>query len=123
MSYIGHRTAQPFGKMKIALKFRIQDQGDFYGVELERWYNAARLIGRVGKGGHFKPPARGGFMIEYLRLFPDIDVRRLDRIPFKPFRHCLVKAQVETVTANSTQEQLPGQLQYSVIRKLLEVGV
>lgn len=41
MVFVSHRTALCFGTApKIALKFRIADQGEFFGVELERWYNA-----------------------------------------------------------------------------------
>ena len=122
MAFVNHRTALCFGTApKIALKFRIVDQGDFFGIELERWYNAKRLIGKPSKGGCFHVAARSDFVLEYLTLFTD-PISRLDRITLRPFKHCMITARVETVTQNAKQRVLPDLLQYSVIRELLRAG-
>jgi hypothetical protein len=122
MVFVSHRTALCFGTApKIALKFRIADQGEFFGIELERWYNAKRLIGKPCKGGCFHVAARSDFVLEYLTLFTD-PIRRLDRITLRPFKHCMITGRIETVTQNAKQRALPDLLQYSVIRELLRTG-
>ena len=123
--YIGRYTAYLHGQSpKLALKFRIQDPGKFYGVELERWYNCKRLLGKPGNNGGFVPPRHGDFLLEYTTLFPLALTRdcRLDRISFTPFKNSIVIGKVNTVTRNSKQRELPETLQYSTIRELLKVG-
>ena len=121
--FIRHRTAVLFGNApKIALRFRILDFGPHKDKELERWFNAKRLIGKAGNGGRFQVGARSDFVHEYLSLFKD-QVKRLDRISMRPFRHCVIKGRVETVTTDSKQRKLPELLRYSTIRELLEIGV
>ena len=120
--FVRHHTAVLFGNApKIALRFRIVDQGTHYGTELERWYNVKRLIGKAGNGGRFQVTARSDFVLEYLTLFTE-QVKRLDRISMRPFKHCMIKGRIDTVKQNSKQRKLPDLLQYSVIRELLETG-
>lgn len=123
--YIGRYTAYLHGhNPKLALKFRIQDPGKFYKVELVRWYNCKRLIGNPGNNGGFVPPRHGDFLLEYTTLFPLALTRQchLDRISFTPFKNSIVIGRVVTVKRNSKQRDLPEPLQYSVIHELLEVG-
>jgi hypothetical protein len=123
LSFVKSRTTLLYGRKnapKLALTFRIQDMGPFYGVELERWYNVKRLIGKPGKSGRFKVGPGSEFVREYLTLFP-APAKRLDRMSFKPFRSAIITGRVETVTTNSKQQQLPEPLHYSIIRELLEV--
>lgn len=123
--YIGRYTAYLRGhNPKLALKFRIQNPGKFYEVELVRWYNCKRLIGKPGNNGGFVPPRHGDFLLEYTTLFPLALTRqcRLDRISFTPFKNSIVTGRVGTVTHNSKQRELSETLQYSVISELLKVG-
>ncbi len=123
--YIGRYTTYLHGQSpKLALKFRIVDQGDCFEKELERWYNCKRLIGKPGNNGGFVPPRHGDFLLEYTTLFPLALTRncRLDRISFTPFKNSIVTGRVDTVTRNSKQRELPEPLQYSTIRELLKVG-
>lgn len=125
LAYIGRYTAYMHGRNpKLALKFRIVDMGEFFEVELERWFNVKRLTGKPGNNGMFVPPRHGDFLLEYTTLFPTVLTRktRLDRISFTPFRNITVTGTVGTVTKNSTQDVLPEVLQYSTIRKLLRAG-
>ena len=125
MAYIGRHTAYLHGRTpKLALNFRIVDPGPFFEVELERWYNCKRLVGKPGKNGNFLPPVNGSFLMEYANLFPTVLTRksRLDRVSFLPFKNTVLTGRVETVKRNSTQKELPEVLQYSTIRELLKAG-
>jgi len=127
MAYIGRFTAYMHGHSpKLALRFRIVDIGEFFEVELTRWYNMKRLIGKPGNNGRFVPPRHGGFLLEYATLFPAAISRnsRLDRLSFKPFKSTIVTAEVETVKRGSDKKEpkRPEVLQYSTIRKLLRAG-
>jgi len=123
LSFVKSRTTLLYGRKnapKLALTFRIQDMGTFYGVELDRWYNVKRLTGKPGPGGRFQVGPGSDFMREYLTLFPT-PVKRLDRMSFKPFRSAIITGRIETVTTNNKQQSLPEPLHYSIIRELLEV--
>ncbi len=125
MVYIGRYTAYLHGhNPKLALRFHITDMGECFEVELERWYNCKRLIGKPGNNGRFVPHRHGAFLLEYATLFPTDLTResRLDRISFTPFKSSIVTGTVGTVKQNSKQTKLPEVLQYSTIRKLLRSG-
>ncbi len=122
LAFIHYRTALVYGKApKVALRFRIVDNGPFFEVELDRWYNCKRLIGKPCKGGNFEIGRHSDFLREYLTMFPDA-LKRRDRVSFKPYRTNLITGRVETVTQNAKQQSLPELMQYSIIRELLEVG-
>jgi hypothetical protein len=73
--FVRRRTAVLFGSAaKIALRFRIVDQGTYFGTELERWYNVKRLIGKAGNSGHFQVTGRkssGGQVMQDMSGRPD----------------------------------------------------
>jgi len=122
LGFVGYRTALVYRKApKVALRFRIVDQGEFYETEISRWNNVKRLIGQPGKSGKFQIGRYSDFLREYLTLFPDA-ADRLDRISFKPYRSNVITGRIETVTHNSRQQPLPELMQYSIIRELLEIG-
>ena len=122
LAFVNRRTALIYGRAhKVALRFQIIDQGAFYGVQLDRWYNCKRLIGKPRKNGNFQVGRHSDFLREFLTLFPDA-VKRLDRISFKPYRCNVITGRIETVTHNAKQQPLPELMQYSIIRELLETG-
>lgn len=122
LAFVSNRTALLYQRAaKLALRFRIIDQGEHFEKELDRWYNVKRLIGKPGKGGRFQVGAHCDFLREYLSLFPD-QMKRLDRMSFKPFRSVIITGRIDTVTHNKKQQPLPPPLQYSIIRELLETG-
>ena len=125
MVYVTRFTTYVHKTPKLCIRFRIVDQGDFVNVELERWYNCKRLVGKPGKNGGFMPPRHGDFLHEYCTLFPLALTRetRLDRISFKPMVSSLITGKVETVKRNSKQRDIPTPLQYSTIRTLIKAGV
>ena len=122
LGFVGYRTALVYRiAPKVALMFRIIDQGEYYETEVARWYNVKRIIGQPGKSGKFQIGRYSDFLREYLTLFPDA-ADRLDRISFKPYRSNVITGRIETVTRNSRQQPLPALMQYSIIRELLGVG-
>lgn len=124
MVYVTRSTTYVYKTPKLAIRFRIVDPGEFSGIELERWYNCKKLIGKAGKNGGFVPKRHGDFLLEYCTLFPTVITRdsRLDRISFRPFVNSLITGKVGTVKRNNRQRNIPDQLQYSVIRELIKAG-
>ena len=124
MVYVTRFTTYVHKTPKLAIRFRIVEHGECFGIELERWFNCKRLIGKPGKNGGFMPPRHGGFLIEYCTLFPLELTRnsRLDRVSFKPFKNSIIVGKVKTVKRNSQQRNIPEPLQYSTIKELLRAS-
>ena len=121
VGYVEHETCINFGKPKVVFSFRVLDYGKYNGAILKRFYNVARLIGKPAKGGNFKPPRRGDFMVEFVQCF-HVDPRRLDRLPLSYFSQNILVAKVETVKRTSYNKITPEQMQYSKISELIKVN-
>ena len=121
MAFVDFKTAMMFmGKApKVIMTFRIVTMGEFFGIELNRYYNVKRIYGKPQRHGRFKPSSQGDFLREYMTLFNG-KVSRLDRIPMSFFENVLIEGKVETVT-RSRGKDIPKQLQYSVINELRRV--
>lgn len=123
LKMVGYSTAIPFGNKapRLFLNFTVCDMGKCFGVPLKKFYNVATLTTKVGKNGGCKHKPRGDFLIDYFTLFPDQRLKRLDRIPMGPLLNSIIIGSVRDVTKNSQQKELPDQLKYSVIAKLIGV--
>tara|TARA_R110000782_G_scaffold24497_5_gene63806 strand:- start:224 stop:667 length:444 start_codon:yes stop_codon:yes gene_type:complete len=121
LAFVDYRTAMMFmGKApKLVMTFRIVTMGEFFEVELQRYYNVKRIYGKPQRYGRFKPSSRGAFLREYLTLFSGMG-SRIDRIPMSKFENALIEGKVETVT-RSQGKDIPKELQYSVIKELRSV--
>lgn len=117
LAFVSYRTALMFmGRApKLEMRFRIVTMGEFFAVELSRYYNVAKLIGKPGRNGRFKPESKGDFLREYMTLFTG--VTRLDRIPMSNYLDKLIEGKVSTVT-RARGRDIPKQLQYSVVSEL-----
>jgi hypothetical protein len=108
-----------FGRRpKLAIVFRICDQGDYFGIELRRWYNV-KPKGKLGRNGEFKAGWSSDLVREYANLvgMP----RRNDRIALTRYTGLLINAEVKTVRETREQQALPEALQYSVIKRLVSI--
>ena len=101
---------------KVVLKLAVCSNG-FMGVPLERWYNAKRLIGRVGRHGGFSAAGNGDLVYEFVDI-TGISPRRTDRINLSHLGDRLLLGHVDTVVVNYKQQSLPGELRYSIVRRL-----
>ena len=115
-------TTTQFGGPRIVLHFTVVDMGNYFGAPLKRYYNVVSMIGKPGKNGRFKPPKRGYFLLEYLRLFPNTRTTRLDRLNMEQFKKVYIRAKVRTVTKHNLQRDLPKPLRYSVVDELLGIS-
>jgi hypothetical protein len=106
---------------KLHLRFGITEIGDHFGVELTKYYGVNRAIGSIGINGGFQAGQKSNFLREFLTLFPDQQILRLDRIPMSCFKGVIVRGEVVSVTHGSDQRKIPKQLQYSVINRLIKV--
>ena len=122
LKLIGHQTKVFYKTPRLIFDLCITDFGDFHGVKLQRFYNVSRLIGKPGKNGRCKHKQTGDFMMEFYKLFPKEPKRRLDRIPLEMFYNVEIIGRVRTVTTNNRQQELPAQLQHSVVGELLRVS-
>jgi hypothetical protein len=114
-------TVRMFGKAnKLAIVFKIVDQGPFFGAVLCRWYHVRRFIGHIGKSGRFTAGPHSDLVREYAAIvgFP----ARMDRIALSAYRNCVLNVEVGTVGSDSKQRDLPGAARYSVIRRLVAVA-
>lgn len=122
LKLIQHRTEVFYKTPRLVFDFLITDFGSCHGIQLPRYYNVDRLIGKSGKNGGCKHKLSGNFMMEFYQLFPGEPRRRLDRIPLQMFYNVEIVGRVRTVTTNNRQQKLPGQLQHSVVGELLRVA-
>lgn len=121
LAFVGHHTMIFCRAPKVALRFRVIDQGPHFGTELERFYNVRRLVGKQGKNGKFKIGASSDLLLEFCRCAPD-RVARLDRLPITALKQHIVIGEVHTVDRNRNQVELPEPLRYSVIKALKGVA-
>ncbi len=121
LAFVDFKTAMMFmGKApKLVMTFRIVTMGEFFDVELNRYYNVQRIFGKPQRHGRFKPSSRGAFLREYMTLFTG-QITRRDRIPMSNFENVLIEGKVETVN-RSQGKDIPKELQYSVIKELRNV--
>jgi len=120
LAYIDHRTMLFRKAAKVVIRFRVVDQGPYFGMVLERFYNADRLIGKVGKNGRFKIGPSTDLYREFCSVAAG-RVTRLDRLPLTAMKNWIIRAEVHTVGQSWRQEEIPEGAKYSVIRKLLGV--
>lgn len=116
-----HLTAQKFGSPRVELRCVIVDLGEFYGIELSRWYCVDSLKSKAGPRGTFIPKPTGDLLIEFCGLFPDYNPR-LERFSLQRLYGIEFIARTRTVKVNNQQTPLPEQLQHSVIAKLVRVA-
>ena len=119
---IDYATKLMLGKNpKLVLRFKVLDYGDQFGVILSKYYGVKKLAGKPGKYGGFIVGRKSNFLRDFLTLFPDQSVSRLDRIPMSRFQGVIITGQVRTVTKGSNQRRIPEPIQYSIIGDLLKI--
>ena len=117
LSLIGWFTGKFFARQpKVALIFKIVDQGEYFGAEVRRWYNIQRCIGKPGKNGRFKVVRGSDLLADFIRLV-GLTTRR-DRLALSKLQSVAITADVETVVRNRKQGEIPTPLRYSVVRSL-----
>ena len=120
LCFTHHETAIMFGMShKLILWFNVINCGEYFEVQVARFYNVEHVIGKPGRNGRFKAKASGDFLLDYYTMFNP--GKRLDRISLDPFRNNIILGNVATVTVTSTQRGLPEEMQYSVIRSFAGV--
>lgn len=117
LAYIEHYTMVFCKAPKVVLRFRVVDMGSCFGVELERFYNVQKIIGKPGKKGRFKVGASSDLVLEFCRVCAD-RIDRLDRLPLSLMNNSVILGDVHTVERNRKQKSLPELLKYSVIKEL-----
>ena len=117
LAFMRHHTTMFCGAPKVVLRFRVTTMGPYFGIELERFYNARRLLGKVGKNGRFKVGSSSDLVLEFCRVAQD-RITRLDRLPLSVMKNYIIKGVVHSVAKNRNQKELPEIMQYSVIREL-----
>lgn len=114
-------TAIMFGRApKLILKFTIITMGEYFDcVQLNRYHNVRRLIGKPQKYGRFQVGPRSDFVREYGNLFAST-LKRLDRAPMSEFGKHIIVGRARTVKFGSNQKGLTALAQYSVISELMK---
>ena len=99
---------------KAILWFRIIDPGEFHGIILARYYNTDWV---KPKSGEFKAGWKSDLMREFALCHGA--PKRADRIPLSRYKDGIYKGKIETVKF-ARNRPIPPDLQYSVIRSILE---
>jgi hypothetical protein len=122
LAYEYSETAKMYNHGKLVLHFKVIDFGEAFSTPLQRFYNVDYISGKPKKSGSFKATKGGDFLLEYLTLFPIATPKRLDRINMEIFKGQIIIGKVKTVKNNNRQRQLPEQMQYSVIERLVRAS-
>jgi len=121
LAFVSYSTAMMFGRApKICLSFRIISLGEFNGVIINCYYNAAKLKGKPGKNGKFCVGWKSNFLRDFANLFNCLPDRR-DRVPMSKFQDVIIIGKIITVTKTFDQKEIHPLLQYSVINELVGV--
>jgi hypothetical protein len=113
-------TARLFARQpKVTFWFSIADFGPSFGIKVARYYNVKDLKDKPGKFGRFVLTWGCDLVREYAALVP-LPVR-IDRMNPDCLAALLITAEIETVTKDRRQRDLPPSLHYSVVRRLLHV--
>ncbi len=113
-----YRTAMMFGRQpKLIMGWRVVE-GERMGIVIPRFYNVRQLKSKPGNRGKFLIGRHSDYLHDYVRLHGRPD--RLDRMPMTPWRNCILRAEVGTVTSGRGGRELPEPLQYSKVLRFLE---
>jgi hypothetical protein len=121
MALINYRTASYFRSPKLVLTFRIVTFGEFFGTEVDRFYNVKCIKGKPARRGLFKVGARSDFIREYC-LISHASINRLDRISMTPLFNAVVTGKIETVKLDSRQRSIPEQIKYSRVSEIIGIS-
>ena len=105
---------------KVACRFTVCTEGEWFGTSLPRWYNVKALVGRPRARGRFKVAWGQDLAREYLSLVGTAS--RKDGIALSKLKPLLLEGVVETVTTDRKQRALHHVLHYSVIRQIRLCG-
>ena len=119
LAFVDYSTWIFLGKQpKAVIRFRIVDPGEYFGLIIPAYYNVERIIGKRGRNGRFKSTKRSNLVRDYYRVFPKDPLMRLDRIPLSKLKTIIVIGTVKTVTQDLNQREIPGVVQYSVVKSI-----
>lgn len=111
------KTSRLFGRApKLALWFRVVQNGPQFEELVPRYYNVVSLKGKAGRGGRFQAAHGGDLARDYARLLAL--PARFDRFNLQALKSQIVIGHVDTVTADAKQRALAAASHYSVVRRL-----
>ncbi len=100
-----------FKREIISLTFQVID-GPFVGTELERYYPAAKRVGR-----------NSAYLREWTLANQDFEPRRRDRLALTKFTGKIFTVEVATVEQRWDRRRHPRALQYSKVAAILDLPV
>ncbi len=109
--YVKHKYRNMFGgQAKLIITVAVIEYGDYFGVELQRFYNVERLA------KSYRPLPKSDLTREMQNVF---QVRSLKGISlFKELKKIELVAEVRDVTTSSRQQELSEFNCYSVVARL-----
>ena len=82
-------------------------------------FRNVELRGAVGKSGKFRPAKKSIYLREFLTIFPEKDACEQEGWSSSNFAGIELVARVKTVSKDSGRYDIPKQLQYSKIDRIL----
>jgi hypothetical protein len=102
---------------KVVLVFTITS-GEYFGVDIPKYYNVKKLKTKAGKRGKFIAKPRGDFLKDFYKVLPDHPKVRCNEIPITKLQEQPIEITVDTVKKDYKQNDYPEQLYYSVVREV-----
>ena len=118
-AYAGYSLYTFINSPKIKLDFTIVE-GDFTNVNVSRHYNVKRY--NLEARSFIAKTQTCDFLVEYATCFPNQPIHRLDRVPMSSFENTNFRILMRDVDKSFRQNDLPPQLRYSVVERILGVA-
>ncbi len=110
-------TGTLFKQPKVVLIYTITS-GEFFGVEIPKYYNVKRLKSKAGNRGKFIAKPRGDLLKDFYKLLPTHPKVRFDQVPITKLGKQPIEITVGTVTKDYLQNKYADQMKYSLVREV-----
>ena len=119
VTFLHHELGTAFNVPRVYLHFRIVMPEKYAGIVAYRAYRVRKDSNKKRKRGAFKVSRNSEYVREMVNV---LKLRgRLDRISPLILRGKLLQVQIDEVTRDWKQREIPPALRYSIIRRLIRI--
>ena len=110
-------TGTLFKQPKVVLIFTITS-GEYFGIDIPKYYNVKRLKNKAGNRGKFIAKPRGDLLKDFYKLLPVHPKVRFDQVPITKLGNQPIEITVGEVTKDYLQNKYADQMKYSLVREV-----
>jgi len=110
-------TGTLFKQAKVVLIFTITS-GEYFGVDIPKYYNVKRLKNKAGKRGKFIAKPRGNLLKDFYKILPVHPKVRFNEVPITKLGKQPIEITVGEVTKDYLQNKYADQMKYSLVREV-----